>query len=293
MKSQIMITGFVLTLLFIFTINIENGNCTELSPAGAIKKLLKAAEVGTDYKFRLFLESYTHRKDMTAPKNLRTFLASMPVFRSDYNLAYQKNHDSTTLIWWFNDTAMKGSAIEMMELMKQQMLRQGFKQTKSDNEDVDCYSLESKGILYEVRIKQPGNFTGSKFPACGTQIIWKAILRERSSYLSLKQLLAAMPILKDSRIDQEIYDSLSEQKIASLSIGGTWSMYYTWQAELMPDPGQDLLHKVRDLAKNRDFGTYTRENDYDVFCREKTMSYIYIYTSQQDKNITIRIQPQS
>jgi hypothetical protein len=177
--------------------------------------------------------------------------------------------------------------------MKESMLKLGFKQVKSKSEDISSFTMESNGVFYEVSIKIPGNFTGSKFPACGTEICWKATIREKSPFLTLKQLLAELPILIDPRIDKQIYEAFSDQKTENLSIGGTWKMYYTWEAEFIPEPGQNLLQEVKDLAKSRDFGTYTKQDDYDVFCREKTMSYMYIYKSKTNNNITVRIQPQS
>ncbi|MCE1247727.1 MAG: hypothetical protein LWY06_13890 [Firmicutes bacterium] len=263
-------------------------------PAGSpVQNLLKSADVGSDDNFKTYLGKLTHREDLTAPANLRDFLASFPIFRSDFGVAYEKTPDSTKMIWWINELAIKGSALDTIKALKSKMRKLGFKTQKSPDEDTYMFALDTKGIHYEVSIRQPENFTGSKFPACGTSIKWQVSIKDKSDYQTLSQITKELPILIDSRIDREIYESLATQKIANLSVGGTWTMYYTWQAELIPAEGQDLLQNLRDLAKARSFGTYTKEKDHEEFCRESTISYFFIYPSTTGKNITLRIQPQS
>jgi hypothetical protein len=149
------------------------------------------------------------------------------------------------------------------------------------------FTRSLEGVLHEVIVSGPTRWVGGKEAACGIRLSWKITDETASAAPTLTQLLKELPQLKDSRLEAKVYTTLGDWVVDRLSVGGTWSKYYTWDA-LFQDPRGDLTLGLEKLLKDLAF-----HKEEDSYCRDSTVSYAWITPLEKEKQVEFRIQPDS
>lgn len=238
---------------------------------GTLGRLLAAAEAGTDPGFQELLAAHRHRADIPAPSGLRRLLLGRKVLRFELSVAYRRAAGKSSLLWWLPEVGLPGGTAEVGGYVRE--------------------SLAAAGLAQQVDVEGPHPWTGGKGPACGLRIRWSVEAPDRGPAPAVAALLARLPFLRDERVDPSLMSGLGKFEARELSVGGTWSRYYSWDARLFGGPG--LREKLAGLLRAAGFAAEGRERGYESFSRAATGSHALLYDAEPDGSARLSLQPES
>ena len=259
-----------------------------------VGRLLAGAQAGTDQAFQDFLGGHRHRADLPAPAGLRRLLLGRRVLRLEFGLAYRRSGTKAALDWWLAEAGFPGTVAEVGAYIQETLGGRGLACRKSPD-GLSC-SAQEKGTSQSVEIEGPRPWTGGRETACGVKIRWSATRQDTGPALSVQDVLAQLPALRDERVDPSLIAGLAPFTASELSIGGTWTRYYSWAVRISggPAPGAPGLRpKLSKLLQDAGFGAQGSERGYERFSRPKTGSYALLYEPDPDGSVSLSIQPES
>ncbi len=260
-----------------------------------LKKLLAEAEVGTDNTFKKFLADHSHRDDLIAPVTLRKVLTQFSVMRVQFGFAYGVEEGFPTVTNWMGELGVRGREENVQETLNKVMRDLGFKAGKKDPKARDAVTFPrvQKNVEEEARFRGPHRWVGGKEAACGWQVYWKICGRTKAEMPTLEALLAALPLLRDVRVDKRVYEDLGKAVIQSLAVGGTWTRYYDWDATLAPSKPAEMYQHLEQLLKDLGYVPGNVSGDPTTWERLKTGSFAFLTRPDENGRLHFRIQPES
>ncbi len=266
-----------------------------MDPILPLKKLLIETEVGTDNIFREFLSTHSHCDEFIAPASLRQVLSQFKVVRVEFGLVYAVEEGFPILSCWMGELGVRGRVDAVQENLNKIMRELGFKAGKPDPnaDDTTIFPRTLKNVEEEARFRGPHKWTGAKEASCGFQVFWRIQGRTKTEMPTLDALLAVLPILRDTRVDNHIYTDLGNFIVQSLSFGGTWTRHYTWDVTLAPGNADEMYQHLQQLLKNLGYVPDKDSGDYTTWERRSTRSFAYLTRADEDNRINLRIQPES
>ena len=252
-------------------------------------RLLAGAQAGTDPGFQELLTANKHRADLPAPAGLRRLLLGRRVVRLEFGLGYRRCGAQAFLDWWLSEVGFPGDVDEVGAYIAGSLTGAGLACRRSE-EGLSC-SAQEAGTSQGVEVQGPRPWTGGKEKACGVKIRWSAQRRHAGPALSVQDVLARLPALRDARVDPLLVAGLGRLPAAQVSVGGTWTRYYSWDVRVCGGPSLRMELSRRLLEAG--FGAPEKEAGYERFSRPRTGSYALLYEPEPGGSVRLSIQPES
>ncbi|MBI5208762.1 MAG: hypothetical protein HY927_02165 [Elusimicrobia bacterium] len=265
-------------------------------PDGPLRRLGKAAEVGTDAGFKKLLAAEKKSPGHRAPARLRALLASFEVLRMSLGEAYSQEDGAPSRVWWFGEIGVAGEASATAGRLRSGFEAAGFKPgPRGDGKT--AYARTSGGVTQEVVVEGPHRWVGGRKTACGFRLRWTVTDGKPAPVPPLAALLREIPVLRDARLEDSLYEALAETPTASLAVGGTWTRYYDWDASFSAEGpgGAARLHEaLRALLAGLGYeASGTAEDGTASYQRPRTGSFAWLSPPDPKGRVRLRIQPES
>jgi hypothetical protein len=256
----------------------------------ALDRLLRAADVGTDKKFEAVLEKDKQRVEHSAPVRLRELLAGFRLLRMEMGQAFMHDGTHASLVWWFGEIGVAGDRDTVEKSLRMELARSRF--TVEEGDSKTGARFEKDGVAQRIEIDGPTAWSGGRETACGFRLKWTVTEQEKSAPPALKAVIARMPILKDSRVEENLLSLLEGFPVAWVGSGGTWTRYYDWDVSLY-DAKEELPARLEKWLADQGYARSEKGREYDTYERRKTGSFGRLYPRDDKKRVRIRLQPES
>ncbi len=260
-----------------------------------LKNLLAEAEVGSDSAFKNFLSTHSHRDNLIAPATLRKVLTKFAVVRVEFGMAYAVEGGFPTVTNWMGELGVRGRVEVVRETLTKTLQELGFEAGKPDTKagDTVVFPRTQKNMKEEASFRGPHKWTGAKEASCGFQVYWKVQSRTKTEMPTLDTLLAALPMLRDGRVDPGVYKDLGTSIVQSLAVGGTRARYYDWDITFALGNTDEIYQHLEQLLKNLGYVPGNVSADLATWERQKTGSFAYLTRPDEKGGVNFRIQPES
>jgi|GEM_PF-4730648 hypothetical protein len=280
---------------------------SEASEPGSLETFVQAADLGSDDAFRQVLADEKQVMAHLGPADLRAALTARNILRMSIGQGFHHSEGRHQLVWWFSEIGLEGSERDVDDHLQSFFRDRGFRSSEPNGQwtsrylsgDGDPASAASGHLLTEVLIEGPRRWRGGRQRAAGISLAWTVTAGSTSVPPRLAQVVEALPMLKDPRIDASVYEALAGKPVIDLMFSGTWTRYYSTSITFLPDvSGEDtaLTKEVTQVLGDAGFQLKEENGDKASFERQRDGDHAHAQLSIAKGTaggVHLHIQPQS
>jgi hypothetical protein len=240
-SSVLLILVFVTGMTFS---GVASASYPDMQRPDSLSIYYKALDLRAEGPYNTILTDRKHSSDRLAPLLLRAFIEKFEPQRLSF-VQGVSNSDGKITFWWFLDGfAVKGDAAGFMVSAETFMKENDLGRADSLAEQGRrAYFLSEGKFNYIFELDNFTNYTGG--PLCGGGLLLK--IEFNSTFLEplVGDMMKLYPAINCFVLPSKIEAELVKWKFTSISYGGTWENYYTWDADIkcLDEPEAAALNK--------------------------------------------------
>ncbi len=190
-----------------------------------------------DGAYRDLLIKARHRDDRLAPPFLRMFVEHFEPSRFSFSQGID-NKDGSLSFWWFMDGfSLKGEAGDVMASVMNYWTEASYKRLDDREDGRMCFEYEEDKILFTFEMNPFVNYTGG--PGCGGSVFFRLTILTYLQEPDVKTIQKLYPPVACQVLPRKLEKELEGRLFKSISFGGTWENYYTWNLDVKcPDEAE-------------------------------------------------------
>lgn len=242
------------------------------------------------------LASSKQDPDRPAPPALRSLIMGLEPPRFEMTTVVEDREGWITYVWFMPSFTLRGSPEDALQKLRKVLAAHAFEAEdpvqNRHGETEHHFRKTAKGISHHLWLTGPFPHQGGTEERCSGTLLYEIASPTKLPSPTVQRMLEVYPRMDCTEVPDEIMQLAAPLHFTRMSCGGTWKDHYNFSVTVPPDDDGNSREQVfLDAAADLGFTSFKDEPGNKILEHdEKTSAFVYI-TTDEDRHVTVRVQP--